>query len=231
VAEYPGRQFTGEITRTSSALDPSTRTLVIEVQVDNPNGTLFPGMFSEVTLNETRPHPPILIPADALVVRSDGAFAAVLKGNGPEIQSPAEGGQGRGNGKGKQSKNKKGKEKADVKPEKNDRKDKAALQKQQQQLPTFQVHFVPVSIGRDYGNAVEILTGLQGGEHIVESPNDFIQEGAQVKGQKARENPATAPSSSSGKQNANSEKLRPQPGAEPSPQQPSKERMNRGPGQ
>ncbi len=246
LAEYPGRQFVGEITRTSDALDPTTRTLLTEVQVPNPQNTLSPGMFAEVSLDQSRPDPPVMIPADALIVLANGTFAAVLQGdaNDANERQPAEqtrdsradsqGGKkqdGQDNGAQKGPNQKNTKQAGDSqKKEKNDREEKAELLKQQQELPTFTVHLSRVSVGRDYGNAIEILTGLNGGERVVESPNDHVQEKAKVKGQRSKQNPVEASSGSPSKQNANSEKLNPQPNAEPNPKQPAKERTSRGPG-
>ena len=78
VSEYPGRAFHGIVTRTADSLDPNTRTLLTEVQIDNPSGLLSPGMYAQVTLNNTRPNPPVLTPAEALLIRSNGAFVAIL---------------------------------------------------------------------------------------------------------------------------------------------------------
>jgi RND family efflux transporter MFP subunit len=225
VTEYPGRQFQGEITRTSNSLDPTTRTLLTEVQIPNTGGTLLPGMFSEVTLKQSRPNPPVLIPADALIVRPNGTFVAVLKGDAPREAEGRTTRKSDTKGGNDQQKAGKGKKKT-----KDAEKEKAELRQEQQQLPTFTVHLEPVTVGRDYGNAVEILTGLNGGERVIENPNDHVQENAQVKGEKAKANPVTTPQSQPGKQNSNSENLSPRPNAEPAPKQPSKERMNRGPG-
>jgi len=229
VEEYPGRQFTGQITRTSDALDPSTRTLLTEVQVPNTGNSLAPGMFSEVTLNQSRPDPPVLIPADALIVRANGTFVAVLEGDAPEGNRNQAAGEKKNDPADKGDKKGSGGKDGDKK-EKNDRKDKAELARQQQQLPTFTVHLASVAPGRDYGNAIEILTGLNGGERIIQNPNDQVQEKAEVKGEKAKDNPVTSSAAQKVKQSANGEKLAPQPNAEPAPKQPAKERMNRGPG-
>jgi RND family efflux transporter MFP subunit len=76
--EDPKRTFTGEITRTADALDLTTRTLLTEVQVANPNGALRPGMYLQVQFLFERKVPTVLIPAAALTTRSDGPRAAVL---------------------------------------------------------------------------------------------------------------------------------------------------------
>ena len=70
--ELPERKFSGAVTRTANALDPSSRTLLVEVQVPNPDGKLLPGMYVEVDLHLPRKDPPLLIPSDTLLVRPQG---------------------------------------------------------------------------------------------------------------------------------------------------------------
>jgi RND family efflux transporter MFP subunit len=79
VANMPGHVFLGHVARTSGALDPATRTLLVEVQVPNTAGDLLPGMYADVDLNIPVVDPPISLPADALVVRSDGTQVAVVR--------------------------------------------------------------------------------------------------------------------------------------------------------
>lgn len=79
VTNFPGRVFLGRVARTANALDPATRTLLVEIQVPNTGGELLPGMYSDVDLNIPVLEPPAEIPADALIVRSDGTQVAVLR--------------------------------------------------------------------------------------------------------------------------------------------------------
>ena len=74
--ELPERKFSGAVTRTANALDPSSRTLLVEVQVPNPDGKLLPGMYVEVDLHLPRKDPPLLLPSDTLVVRPEGTMVA-----------------------------------------------------------------------------------------------------------------------------------------------------------
>jgi RND family efflux transporter MFP subunit len=76
--EDPKRTFAGTITRTADALDLSTRTLLTEVQVLNPDGALRPGMYLQVQFLFERQVPIVLIPAAALATRFDGPRLAVL---------------------------------------------------------------------------------------------------------------------------------------------------------
>jgi RND family efflux transporter MFP subunit len=82
VTDLQGRKVTGKVARTANALDPATRTLLVEVQVDNASGALMPGMYTQVDLSVPRRNPPLMIPADTLVVRSDGPQVAVVRPDG-----------------------------------------------------------------------------------------------------------------------------------------------------
>jgi membrane fusion protein (multidrug efflux system) len=42
------------------------------------------------------------------------------------------------------------------------------------------VHFQPVTVGRDYGSQIEILSGLSAGQRVIANPNDSVQEGVKV---------------------------------------------------
>lgn len=79
VSNLPGRQFMGEVARTANALDPNSRTLLVEVRVPNENGVLLPGMYAQVDLRSVRSDPPLLVPSDAMIVRADGAQVAVVR--------------------------------------------------------------------------------------------------------------------------------------------------------
>jgi RND family efflux transporter MFP subunit len=79
VSNLPGRRFTGTIARTANALDPTSRTMLVEVQVPNNDGALLPGMYAQVDLSSARAEAPLLIPGDALIVRADGTQVAVVR--------------------------------------------------------------------------------------------------------------------------------------------------------
>lgn len=76
--ELPGRRFTGKISRTANALEPSTRTLPTEVEVANPGGVLLPNMFAQVRLLKVGTASTALIPGDALIVRPNGTQVAIV---------------------------------------------------------------------------------------------------------------------------------------------------------
>jgi RND family efflux transporter MFP subunit len=137
VPDLPGHGFLGAVTRTANALDPATRTLLVEVQVPNPGALLMPGMYAQVDLSVLRKDPPLLIPGDTLVVRSDGPQVAVV-------------------------------------------------------APDGRVHFARIQLGRDFGDRLEVLSGLEEGQQVVVNPSDAIREGAQVKPVAAKETAAPA---------------------------------------
>jgi RND family efflux transporter MFP subunit len=78
VSNLPGRTFPGTVARTANSLDPTSRTMLAEISVPNPDGSLFPGMYAQVELSSARAEPPLLIPSEALIARSDGAQVAVV---------------------------------------------------------------------------------------------------------------------------------------------------------
>jgi RND family efflux transporter MFP subunit len=125
VSNLPGRQFAGTVARTADALDPASRTLLVEVHVPNREGLLLPGMYAQVELTSSRIDPPLLIPSNALVLRSEGPQVAVVDGN-------------------------------------------------------HRVHLTKIKTGRDYGDRLEINSGLHEGDNIIANPGDVLADGAQV---------------------------------------------------
>jgi membrane fusion protein, multidrug efflux system len=77
VKELPGRQFKGSVTRTTLALDPSTRSLLVEVDLPNPDQALQPGTFGELTLELRKSPDALVIPAAALITQGTGTFVFV----------------------------------------------------------------------------------------------------------------------------------------------------------
>ncbi len=125
ILDLAGHRFSGTVTRTANALDPATRTLLTEVQVPNSGGLLLPGMYAQVDLTTPRKNPPLLIPGDTLVVRSNGPQVGVVGAD-------------------------------------------------------HVVHFQRLQLGRDFGDKIEVLSGLAAGQQIVVNPGDTVQEGAKV---------------------------------------------------
>jgi RND family efflux transporter MFP subunit len=78
LAEFPGRRFQGTLVRTASAIDPSSRTLLVEISVNNPIGTLLTGAYAEVHLKLPTAASSFLLPANTLLFRSEGLRVGVV---------------------------------------------------------------------------------------------------------------------------------------------------------
>lgn len=76
--QYPARKFTGRLVRSSDAVDPTTRTLLVEVDVDNRDGELLPGSYTEVHLHASNPAPALNVPVSALILQPDGLYVATV---------------------------------------------------------------------------------------------------------------------------------------------------------
>ncbi len=79
VQEQAGKPITGTLTRTAGAIDQNSRTMLTEVDIDNTDGTLFPGMYAVVSFVQVRGLGPLTIPGDAVVVRQDRNTVAVVR--------------------------------------------------------------------------------------------------------------------------------------------------------
>jgi multidrug efflux pump subunit AcrA (membrane-fusion protein) len=86
IQQTPNLSFPGKVARTSESLDAQSRTLLTEVDVENPKGLLLPGMYTMVSFVTDRIDPPFMVPDAALVVRSTGTAVAVLQPLTPEEQ-------------------------------------------------------------------------------------------------------------------------------------------------
>jgi RND family efflux transporter MFP subunit len=80
--EFPGRKFLGHVTDTAKAIDPTSRTLLTELQVPNETGELFPGAYALITLQVDDNSGILTIPINALLFRSEGTAVGVVKANG-----------------------------------------------------------------------------------------------------------------------------------------------------
>jgi multidrug efflux pump subunit AcrA (membrane-fusion protein) len=78
VPEFPERKFVGKVTNASGGLDPSTRTRQTEIQIDNPDHALLPGMYAEINLSGARDGNWIKVPGTTIVTRAEGQFVVVV---------------------------------------------------------------------------------------------------------------------------------------------------------
>lgn len=125
LTSLPGKSMQGKVVRTDHAIDPATRTLLVEVDVPNASGVLMPGAYGQVHFKLSSPSQPILVPSGTILFQAAGPQVAVVDN-------------------------------------------------------TSHVHLRKVTIGRDMGNAVEILSGIGPRDSLIANPPDFIVEGMAV---------------------------------------------------
>ena len=80
-SEMPGQTFTGKVIRSSDSLSQQTRTLLAEVQANDPQHQLRPGMFASAQMHYKAPEPGILISGDSLLTLARGQFVPVVENN------------------------------------------------------------------------------------------------------------------------------------------------------
>ena len=122
--EFPGEGFAGTLVRTANAIDPASRSLLVEIDIDNADGRLLPGAYAFVHLSLEKSVTSVTVPSNVLIFRKDGLRVAVVRDG------------------------------------------KATM--------------VPVTIGRDYGDKVEVVSGLQPSDQVVLDPSDSLIDGTTV---------------------------------------------------
>jgi RND family efflux transporter MFP subunit len=123
--EYPGQVFHGTLSRTDDAINPASRTLLVEVDVDNAEGKLLPGAYVFVHFTLPGRAQSVTIPANTLLFRSEGLRVGVVRGATAQL--------------------------------------------------------VPITIGRDYGDRVEVLSGLKVTDQVILNPSDSLISGSPVR--------------------------------------------------
>jgi RND family efflux transporter MFP subunit len=123
--DMPGREFQATVTRTAGAVEPSSRTLQVELQVPNPQGEILAGSYAQVRFNESAAPDVLTLSDNALIFRAQGMQVAVVDEN-------------------------------------------------------HTVHLRSVKLGRDFGNNVEVLSGLNATDKVILNPPDGITEGMTV---------------------------------------------------
>jgi RND family efflux transporter MFP subunit len=84
-AEHPGKSYPAKLTHTADALDASTRTLLIELEVDNENGELLPGGYAETHFKLPGSATSIILPVNTLLFRAQGLQVATIDANGNAV--------------------------------------------------------------------------------------------------------------------------------------------------
>jgi RND family efflux transporter MFP subunit len=125
-AEQPNKPFTAKTVRTSNALDPTLRTLRVELELDNANREVFPGAYAEVHFKLPASAQSLRLPANTVLFRAAGLQVATIDGQ-------------------------------------------------------KRVRLKSIVQGRDFGNAIEILSGLEPDEVVILNPPDSLTDGALVR--------------------------------------------------
>jgi RND family efflux transporter MFP subunit len=123
--EFPGESFHGTLVRNANAIDLTSRTLLVEVDVDNRDGRLLPGAYTFVHLSLPAAVHSVTVPANTLLFRKEGLQVALVRNGHTQL--------------------------------------------------------VPVTIGQDYGNKVEILSGLKPADAVIAEPSDSLISGTAVR--------------------------------------------------
>src|ERR1700712_1475944 len=126
VQQYPGKRFAAKVARNTGSIDPVSRTLRVEVDVDNRDGALMPGAYAQVHLQLDNAHPALDLPVSALLFRPDGVTVAIVDAAGKTVLKS-------------------------------------------------------VGIGRDFGTSIEITTGLNATDRVIDNPGDAISAGQSVR--------------------------------------------------
>jgi RND family efflux transporter MFP subunit len=127
-AEHPGQLYQGTIVRTTDAIDPTTRTLLVEVDLDNHKAGLLPGSLAQVHFKTATAGQSYIVPVAALLFRRDGMRVGVVVNDGSSTKA----------------------------------------------------HLVPVIIGEDDGATVQITSGLNPNDRVIQDPPDSLIEGQKV---------------------------------------------------
>ena len=78
LTEFPDKRFKGTLVRTASAIDAASRTLNVEIEVDNRTGELLPGAYAQVHLKLKSGNKTLVLPVNTLLFRSEGTQVAVV---------------------------------------------------------------------------------------------------------------------------------------------------------
>jgi RND family efflux transporter MFP subunit len=121
---FPGQHFKGTLVRTANAIDFTSRTLNVEVDVDNSSGQLMPGAYAFVHFKVPATNGAVTVPSNALLFRTEGLRVGVVRNS--------------------------------------------------------HVALIPITVGQDYGDAVEVLSGLTVRDAVIVNPSDSLANGAPV---------------------------------------------------
>ena len=124
--QMPGKKIAAKVVRTAGAIEPRSRTLLTELQVDNSRGDILAGSYAQVRFTDSVAAPTFTLPANTLLFRAEGICIGAVKADG-------------------------------------------------------KVEMRGVKLGRDFGQTVEILEGVNAGDRVIMNPPDSLASGLSVR--------------------------------------------------
>jgi RND family efflux transporter MFP subunit len=126
VPEKPNQVFRADVARTAGAISPDSRTMLVELEVDNAKGEILAGSFAQVRFTGAKGTPPLTLPGNALLFRAEGPQVGIV---GPDNK----------------------------------------------------VELRSVKLGRDFGQTIEILSGVTPTDRVILNPSDSLSSGVTVR--------------------------------------------------
>src|SRR6266436_1991398 len=125
IPELPDQPFPAKVVTTSESISTTSRTLLVQLQVDNSQHRILPYSYGEVRFEETKTNPALTLPSNTLLFRAEGLEVAIAGSNGV-------------------------------------------------------VELRKVQIGRDFGQTVEIPSGVTEADRVITNPSDSLVSGIKV---------------------------------------------------
>ena len=125
IPELPGRAFPAEVIRTAGVIAADSRTLLVELNVDNPKEEIFAGGYAQVRFTEAKIESALTLPANTILFRAEGPQIGVVQQDG-------------------------------------------------------KVELRTVKLGRDFGQTIEILTGVDSKDRVIVNPSESLASWAAV---------------------------------------------------
>lgn len=123
--ELPGRTFPAKVIRTAGVIASDSRTLLTELEVDNPKGEILAGSYAQVRFTEAKMPPELTLPANTVMFRAEGPQVGIVGEEG-------------------------------------------------------KVELRPVKLGRDFGQIIEVLAGVDAKDRVIVNPSESLVNGCMV---------------------------------------------------
>ena len=123
--EFPGKTFPAKVVRTAGAIESDSRTLLVELEVDNRKDEILAGGYAQMCFTEAKIDAALTVPANAVMFRADGSLAAVVQQDS-------------------------------------------------------RIELRKVKLGRDFGQTIEIASGLSAEDRVVINPAESLESGSVV---------------------------------------------------